>query len=256
QNSPFGTCWAHGTLAAVESKVLIDDNVPYDPSQHDFSEQNLVCCTDPSWVYLLNPPKYRCMGGGWSWLAADTLTKKGTRLEACQPYNTDTINAEACDDSCPSTKRLTGYRLVANSADMIAEVKNAICNEGPVSMAYRMDEVGPPYPHMYPGNVYYWPDCSLQTNHLVCIVGWDDTIVHPVGAGYGAWIVKNSWGSDWGDNGYFYLCYGSAGMDEVASYRYKDYDPDETVYYWDEAGWVSDGGFGDSSAWMASVFTS
>ncbi|GAI05457.1 unnamed protein product, partial [marine sediment metagenome] len=75
--NPCGTCWVHGTLAAVESKVLIEESTTY-----DFSEQNLACCTDPAWVYLIGN---RCMGGGWSWLAADTLTKKGTRLEACQP---------------------------------------------------------------------------------------------------------------------------------------------------------------------------
>ncbi|GAI47538.1 unnamed protein product, partial [marine sediment metagenome] len=56
--------------------------------------------------------------------------------------------------------------------------------------------------------------------------------------------------------GYFYLCYGSANMEEVASYRYKDYDANEIVYYWDEAGLVGFRGYGDTSAWMASVFTS
>ncbi|GAH34513.1 unnamed protein product, partial [marine sediment metagenome] len=64
-----------------------------------------------------------------------------------------------------------------------------------------------------------------------------------------------SWGTAFGDDGYFYLCYGSANMEGVASYRYKGYDANEIVYYWDEAGLVACAGY-DTSAWMASVFTS
>ncbi len=58
--NPCGTCWIFGTIAAVESRVLIVDDVEYDPSEHDFSEQNVACCTDPSWVYLIGN---RCNGG-------------------------------------------------------------------------------------------------------------------------------------------------------------------------------------------------
>jgi len=241
--NPCGTCWIFGTIAAIESRVLIVDDVEY-----DFSEQNVACCTDPSWVYLDGD---RCGAGGWSWLATDTLTKKGTRLESCDPYDTGTINTESCDDTCTTIKRVTGYRWVANSPDQIDEVKNAIYNYGPVSMAYYNNPA-----YMYPGSVYYYPDCSQSASHLVSIVGWDDGIAHPAGGGSGVWIVKNSWGIGWGDGGYFYLCYGSANMQEVASYRYQDYHPGERVYYWDEAGRVgATGWIGYDAAWMASVFT-
>lgn len=230
-----GTCWVFGTLAAVESKVLIGESVEY-----DFSEQNLVCCTDPSWVYLHDNRRY---AGGWSWLATDTLTKKGSRLESCDPYDVETINTEACNDSCTTIERITGYRLVAPTTDL---VKAAVSSEGPVSMAF--------YWNITFFNdvtyIYEYPDCPEPPNHLVSIVGWDDTI------NSGAWIVKNSWGTDFGDSGFFYLCYDSGSMGEVAFYQYKDYDSLEKVYYWDEAGWVNSLGYTASNyAWMASVFT-
>ena len=241
--NPCGTCWIFGTIAAIESRVWIVDGAEY-----DFSEQNVACCTDPSWVYL---DGNRCNGGGWSWLATDLLTKKGTRLESCDPYNTGTINTDSCDDACTTIKRITGYRMVANSPSQIDEVKNAIYNYGPVSMAYYHTDD----PSRWSGNTYYYPGCTEDADHLVTIVGWDDDVEHPEGGGSGVWIIKNSWGTDWGDDGYFYLCYGSANMQEVASYRYQDYYAGEIIYYWDEAGLVDMGGYGDNSAWMASVFT-
>jgi len=244
---PCGTCWIFGTLAALESKVLIGENTAF-----NFSEQNVACCTDPSWVYLTSPPDYRCDGGGWSWLAADTLSKKGTRLGACDPYNPATIDSETCNDSCTTVKRVTGYRLVAANT---TDIKDAVYSHGPVSAVFYW------VPSCYNSttNVYYYIG-SATPNHLVCIVGWNDTIAHP--GGFGAWIVKNSWGTAWGgtcgygsETGYFYLAYESSNIGEVAYYEYKDYSTSEKIYYWDEAGWVGDAGYGSGYAWMANVFT-
>ena len=62
------------------------------------------------------------------------------------------------------------------------------------------------------GNAYVRPDNNeLWANHAVTIVGWDDNyskdnfLITPPGDG--AWIVKNSWVSEWGDNGYMYVSY-------------------------------------------------
>lgn len=243
--NPCGTCWIFGMLAALESKILIGESTAF-----DFSEQNVACCTDPSWVYLDNN---RCDGGGWSWLATDTLSKKGTRLEACDPYNTATIDTETCNDTCTTTKYITGYRFVALTT---TDIKDAVYNHSPVSVAMYW---GASY-YDSDTNVYYYTG-STAPNHLVCIVGWDDTIEHPGGSG--AWIVKNSWGTDWGGNcgygsekGYFYLAYESGNIQEAACYAYKDYSASEKIYYWDEAGWVMAAGYaGNDYAWMANVFT-
>ena len=249
--NPCGTCWIFGSLASLESKVYIQNSAAY-----DFSEQNVASCVDPSWTYLTGN---KCNGGGDSFIATDTLVRKGTRLESCDPYNTSTINSEACNaNGCATGYMVTDFRIITNSVVTSAEidlVKNAVYNNGPVTMSFCWAN-GYIYTAGGFNNVYCWPGCTTDQNHLVCIVGWDDTVPHPSGGGTGAWIVKNSWGSSWGNAGYFYMCYGSGNMGEIGSYQgFKNYNANERIYTWDESGMTASRGYSDTSAWMASVYT-
>lgn len=45
----------------------------------------------------------------------------------------------------------------------------------------------------YRGGIYDYDECPKETNHAVTIVGWDEN----------SWIIKNSWGRNWGENGFF-----------------------------------------------------
>jgi C1A family cysteine protease len=251
--NPCGTCWIFGTTTVLESAVLINESAEY-----DFSEQSVAMCADRSWVYMYDDSSDPCMAGGWSWLASDVFIKKGSVLESCNPYNPAALNCDGscvCDD-CQSIKEVDGYRLATNDGSQIDVIKNAVYNQGPVTVAYWHDSS-----YLYGNPVYGWIHdkypCSGYPNHLVSIIGWDDDVPHPnqYNTGTGAWIVKNSWGTGWGNNGFFYLAYGSSCMEEVAYFVYKDPVPDEELLYWDEAGHVASLGYGGNSAWMASVFT-
>ncbi len=258
---PCGTCWTFGTTSVLESAVLLGESVGY-----DFSEQSVALCVDRSWVYLYDDSDEPCgllpgHGGGNSFKASEVFIKKGAVLESCNPYNGSGLQCDGtcvCD-SCPSVKRVTGYRYVTGDGSQTALIKTAVYNHGPVTMSFYYtpsalyDDYDPTYPYIYD----YYP-CSTSSNHLVTIIGWDDAVPHPDPdhSGTGAWLVKNSWGTTWGNSGYFWLAYDSSCMTGIAYLEYGDYNPNETLYYWDEAGYVVDGGYSDTSAWMASVFTS
>jgi len=251
--NPCGNCWIFGTTTVLESAVLINESVEY-----DLSEQSVALCVDRSWVYIYDNSSDPCMAGGWSWLASEVFIKKGSVLESCNPYNPAALNCDGscvCDD-CPPIKEVDGYRLATNNGSQIDVIKNAVYNHGPVTVAYWHDSF-----YLYWDPVYGWIYdkylCSGSPNHLVSIIGWDDDVPHPnpYHTGTGAWIVKNSWGTGWGNNGFFYLAYDSSCVEEVAYFEYKDPVPDEELLYWDEAGHVTSVGYKVSSAWMASVFT-
>ena len=259
--SACGTCWIFGTTSVLESAVLINEGAEY-----NFSEQGVALCVDRSWIYLYDDADDPCMAGGNSFIAIEVFIKKGSVLESCNPYNTTTLYCDGscvCDDDCTPVKKVDGYRLVTNDGSEIDVIKQSVYDHGPVTMAFYYDECGK-YTNVTWGTIYdYYPSPEFA-NHIVSIIGWNDSVPHPNPDhdGTGAWIVKNSWGTDWGNEGFFYLAYNSSCVEEIAYFEYKTPVPDEELLYWDDAGldydfsgFVSAVGYGDSGAWMASNFT-
>jgi len=109
-------------------------------------------------------------------------------------------------------------------------------------------------------NTYYFNSSSLP-NHGVVIVGWDDdfdkTKFRVTPPGDGAFIVKNSWGADWGEKGYFYISYydSNVGTDNRVFMKGEDYSRYTYIYQYDPLGLVSSWGWGGDTAWFANVFT-
>ncbi len=250
--SACATCWIFGTTSVLESAVLIGESAEY-----DFSEQSVALCVDRSWIYLYDGADDPCMAEGNSFKASEVFIKKGSVLESCNPYNTTALNCDGfcvCDD-CTPVKKVDGYRLATNDGSQIDVIKDAVCNHGPVSMGFFSDPNGSYIVEPW-GTIYdHYP--SPGPDHMVSIIGWNDSVPHPNPAhdGTGAWIVKNSWGTGWGNDGYFYLAYNSSCVEEIAYLEYKDPVPGDELLYWDEAGLVNSIGSGYNTAWMASVFT-
>ena len=242
---PCQLCWAFTAVAELESKILLREDVPY-----DLSEQGLASCD-----FIASAGKARsCSTGGSAFRAINFLTQGGAALESCQPFLAS--DGVPCDHRCEIIKNVDGWRVLPN---LVEAIKAALHRHGPVASS--MDASDPAF-RAYTGGVYEYYD-SLMVNHSVLIVGWDDNL-----GPAGAWIVKNSWGDDWGMNGYCYIAYGAAKIGTMSSFisSYKDSDPDESILYYDEGGFfcldaggscegVNSIGAGRPTAWCAAVFT-
>lgn len=104
---------------------------------------------------------------------------------------------------------------------------------------------------------------GTYTNHSVAVIGWDDNFPKENfnNSEYiendGAWLVQNSWGTSWGDKGYFWLSYEDVTIDYVGIYLYESKDNYQNIYSHNESVQYSPVGFDDSTEiYMANVFSS
>ena len=247
-----GSCYAFGSLANFESKLQIDGAGIY-----DFSENNAKEC---NWRELNNyqyPPGNpwgSCDGGNY-FMLANLFSQRGTVLEPCDPYVDRDVS---CKTTCPYIKTLLDWRIISGDAVPDTDVlKGYIQAYGPVYTAFYAgddDAWDAEFGHYDGSYTLYCPETG-DPNHAVLIVGWDDSLRHA--GGTGGWIVKNSWGTDWGgtcgygtERGYFTIAYGSAGIGRYCSFTYawQDYDENGDIMYYDEdGGWWSAWGCRDST---------
>ena len=247
-----GSCYAFASLANIESKLLIDGAGVF-----DFSENHAKEC---DWY------ESSCVGGNY-FRMANLFSQVGTVLESCDPYVDSDVD---CNATCPYIKTLLDWRII--SGDNVPDtqiLKDYIYTHGPVYTAfYAGDEADVEWSsefNDYDGSytLFYEAAEIIPTNHAVLIVGWDDNLAHQGGSG--GWIVKNSWGTNWGgtcgygtEDGYFTIAYGSAHIGKYSSYIYdwQDYNEQGEVLFYDEGGWSTNWGYGDLTAWGLCKFIS
>ncbi len=188
-----GACVAFATVATTEARYRIAAN---DPSwELDLSEQHL---------FSFGRGAGGCEDGWKISKALDYLQQYGTPDEACFPYRSppDQSSSDTCSDWQSRAFRILGFSWVAKDPTAI----QAALLGGPVVARFDVYEDF----NSYTGGVYHYAWGENTGGHAVTIVGYDSIDQY--------WIVKNSWGSDWGENGYFRIGFGECGIDDsVAS---------------------------------------
>uniref|UniRef100_A0A7S3BM85 Cysteine protease n=2 Tax=Prasinoderma singulare TaxID=676789 RepID=A0A7S3BM85_9VIRI len=180
-----GSCWAHASTECLESAVAITTGKLF-----NFSVQELVSCVP-------NPDACGGTGGcegATAPLAFASVITRGIVEESAYPYTAET---STCDDAVVASPvaGITGYTHVTDNSPQA--LKEAVATIGPVSISVAASKW-----FGYSGGIYDDADaCGYEVDHLVQLVGYGTD--QDSGTDY--WIVRNSWGQSWGEQGYIRL---------------------------------------------------
>jgi hypothetical protein len=198
-----GSCWAFSTLSVFEAAENITKGID---KGRDLSEQHLVDCAEASDGFDIGT----CQGG-YTVMVYDYLQRKGAPLESQVPYKE---RDATCDRDLAAKDKIANWGFVDEIGQVpeVDQLKAALCNYGPVSASVFVT----PAFKAYTGGVFD-EMARGQTNHAVSLVGWDDK--------RGAWLMRNSWGNWWGEDGYMWIKYGSNEIGSSAAWAVVE--PDE-----------------------------
>lgn len=200
-----GSCWAFAAVGIFEALIRQRSGATV-----DLAEQQLVNCVAGS----------DCSGG----YTSDALAYMKTNGIVLEPYYPYQAVDGICNVTRPSDFYLTQYwtQYLASSplATRVNAVKNALTNYGPSALWMMIYN---DFYTSYHSGVYIYDGTSAEIGgHLITVVGWTDDASVTNG---GYWICKNSWGSSWGESGYFRIGYGQSGIDDYLYYaRYAGMD--------------------------------
>lgn len=184
-----GSCWAFGTTAAYESNYLKVNGGT--ANALNLSEQQILSCSGGGDCGGgMSNIVYQWWVDGNNSVVSEATYPYSSAATACQPKPATNYKAEAWGLADPAAT----YVGIAS----VAKIKEAICKYGSVASSVMVDGLF----QNYVSGVFFGFASnynSPSSNHVVQIVGWDDA--------KGAWLIKNSWGTNWGIDGFMWIKY-------------------------------------------------
>ncbi|TYZ61132.1 hypothetical protein PybrP1_008850 [[Pythium] brassicae (nom. inval.)] len=208
-----GSCWAFSGIAVVESRYAIANKVPASP----LSVEQVLSCSAPldhirsKFAKDMTSSSQGC-DGGMPFLTFEYMSRVspfGVACEDAYPYVMATTGGEtqcqavSASNVAVAWKNQTSSYVAIASSDEAALLRAVM--SGPVSA--NLDASGDGF-KLYASGVYDAKDCSSNgkdVNHAVVLTGFGETA-----AGEKYWLVRNTWGTMWGENGYMRIARGGA----------------------------------------------
>ncbi len=183
------SCWVFAAVGAVESTTRIEHTIWSLRSEGDVHDgMGAQCATtgDPA-------------------NALDWIQSNGVADPGCWPYETSNLPYNPTPDRDGRTVRLDGYVTLSNIDDQKAWIDNV----GPIAACFTCYwdfQAYGPNSGVYVCN----PASGVDGGHCITIVGYDDSKQ--------AWLIRNSWGTSWGMEGYCWFRYGQCDIDTNVKY--------------------------------------
>lgn len=263
------SCWSFTSLGAIESDYVSQGLGTVDDI--DFSEAHLVYFGRNSSTTNINDPTYGDgittanpynKGGNWIYSASTLSRWSGTVNDSDYPFYPYQLSKMG--NYSEDERYNTSGGVILKSVEHItslSQVKSWIMTHGTVETTFY-------YNLSYlntgaDGTSYYCDDSTQTENHAILIVGWDDNYAatnfgpEHQPSSPGAFLCKNSWNAQWGDNGYFWLSYYDttiAGMTGYTCVPSTTYDNNYTYNGFGYGGAYKNAS--ENGSQIANVFTS
>lgn len=195
-----GGCWAFAAASVLESAHAIIKGLS---SPVDLSEQHLINCQTSN-----------CFGctSGSTWDAIQWAISRNITYESRYPFTAATGTCGNVNYAAADTIKFKGFvgQVTSNSA---TSLRTAVARQ-PVATYMMVDQSF----MNYAGGIYTSTSCTLNVNHAMVIVGFDVPTSH--------WIIRNSWGSTWGESGYARVAMAADGTPGTCGmYQYNFFPP-------------------------------
>ena len=174
-----GSCWTFSSTGALEGAHAIASG-----ELLSFSEQQIVDCANLKHGY----PSFGCNGGNQS-VAFKYLERNMAELESVYPY---TAKNGTCQYNKSSATAVDVSTYTTVKKDNVEQMKAAVAKQ-PTSVSIEADKM---VFQQYKSGVFDSPKCGTKLDHAVLVVGYGTD------NGTDYWIMKNSWGTVWGEEGY------------------------------------------------------
>ncbi len=241
----YGCCWTFASAALAETSILaagrtVDGGKQATAKNLDISEMQLgyftyhaasdpLGNTDKDGITLRGGAPWLDIGGNLYNTTFSLMGWRGAAPESAVPFSTAGNNMTLTSNLSYSANIAHLQNAYWIPLDETDAVKEAITEFGAVSISYMHDDA---YMNNRTGG-YYCPK-ELTTNHAITVVGWDDNykrsnFLKNPGAD-GAWLVKNSWGSNWGLDGYCWISYYDKSTVDQNAIVFDFYDSDNYDY--------------------------
>jgi C1A family cysteine protease len=244
----YGTCWAFASLGSLESCLLPSDT-------ESFSKDNLILNSG------FDFDSYN--GGGNALMATAHLARWAGPVAASE----DAYGDSNTPSGLVAEKHVQEALYLPSRTSSLdnGAIKWAIMNYGAIDTSLYADggmqDSTSSVAYNAADDAYCYSG-SADANHAVDIVGWNDAYsasnFSTTPPGDGAFIVRNSWGTGWGDGGYFYVSYYDTQFGYGENALFDDAESPgnfSEIYQYDPLGWTQRAGYSSHTAWFANDFT-